>query len=345
MILLFSLLIASAVFQGRQGQLYLFIFFIIIFLYAGLRGDVGQDTLSYVRMYNEYGGVPVTNWFFVMEPLFVLLVWLHKLLFDNVTNFFLLFSAFQVFLLSVASKGLHHRNLFLFLYAIIFFFEFNLNILRAGSAFLIFLCSLSLSNKSDKASFFIFLVASLFHLSVLAFFPILISRINRPFKYIVGYFFSIVIFGIIFFPIIHHKFLFYISSMDLSLKWSTILFILTSIFIFTLILKRKINSILLNASLILIFTIFLIPYIGIAYRLLQGALIVIFYLLCERKLINVRELKADPNILFITALAIWFALFNWSFYLGEQEMRIRTGKGDPSYSFIPYSTFLKSNNR
>lgn len=100
------LLVFYRVSRSQLSSIFITSFFILLWLYAGLRGDVGQDTLSYTNLYQEQFGVPIENWFLKMEPGFVALVWLHKYLFDNVTFFFLLYSAFQAVLLNVATKSM-----------------------------------------------------------------------------------------------------------------------------------------------------------------------------------------------------------------------------------------------
>jgi hypothetical protein len=84
----------------------------------------------------------------------------------------LFYSFFQALLVILLCRKSSNPSLFIFFYVIVFYLNFHFNILRAGTATLIFL--LALESKSLPKVFLLFLVGLTFHISIIVGFPILL---------------------------------------------------------------------------------------------------------------------------------------------------------------------------
>jgi hypothetical protein len=82
---------------------------------SGVRGDVGQDTLSYGRIYAEMVDFDALKYMLLrQEPFFNLLMYLQKQVFDSYTGFLILIAFLQMLTLSYATRDMYHRNIFLY---------------------------------------------------------------------------------------------------------------------------------------------------------------------------------------------------------------------------------------
>src|SRR5690554_6479271 len=338
-----SLLVLHRLSSGVLSRLFIFIFFIAIWLYAGLRGDVGQDTLSYVNMYGEYGGIPLEYWFLKMEPVFVSLVWLHKKIFVNVSLFFFLYSGIQALLLYLIYQRLHHKVFFLISYTLIFYFEFHLNILRGGMAFLLFLTSLTEENK--RKSVLILTSSILFHVSVVVFIPLyfFVKRFNLRFSI----FLTLIVFSfsLLVLSFIGDKFEVYLKGVDFSYEFSTISVVLFVFFVFSSFLSFRLKVDYFSASSYLLLSVFLVPYVDIVYRVLYPSLLILLYFCTKSELFSLKRKRFSFRLPFVLVSVFWFSFSAIFFQFNEGQNRLDTGKGNPEFSYLPYSTFIEATGR
>jgi hypothetical protein len=305
-------------------------------VFSGLRGDVGQDTLSYTRMYQEYQGLPVFYWFSRMEPVFVSVMYFHKIVFNNLTLFFLLFSFLQSFLLSYATSGMVHRALFLAFYVIFYFLEYHTNILRAGLGLLLFLCALS---ADGKKSWFIFVLSIFSHISLIVFLPVLLVRekirLSVIFLVVIG-----LLLGFLFFKdLIFFKLIAYSLDSFSRFKVSLVAVGFTVLTALVVLVGNVRNKQILTAFLIFIIILNIATTSEIFYRFVSLSVVTLFYLLLSKRTFSLLHMRIKSHAILVIALAFWFGLGNIKFYITEREQRIESGTGNPMYSYLPYKFF------
>lgn len=343
------LLFCSSYYKGRVNYFSL-LFFILITLIAGLRGDVGQDTASY---YTHYERLVDFDSFTAMitskEPLLYLIMYPHKLLFNSYTSFLLLISALQSYLLYYATKSLHHRSFFLFFYLIIFFLEYHFNITRVSLAALFFLCSISVINHNKKKATVFIIASILSHLSILAVTPILMKELKLSAKMILRL--SIVLL-IIITPIFYLSFdiiLFKIEAYDM-LNFSTfyaprLIIIILSILWISYFLSRNISA-QIKFSLILVTIFYLYSGVSdIAYRLYTLTSLIFLYYICRNRMFELTT--ARVHIFLVGCLFLLLFLSYSSVYSAiiESDRISTSGSGNPQFTFIPYELFYDSQHR
>lgn len=197
--------------SGRELKpVFSLLFFVLIVFISGLRGDVGSDTYSYGRIYLDsvelfFEGVE--NFFFAYEPLFLGFSALHKLIFDDVTLYFLSVSALHGFLLWFSTRRLRHRWVFLSFYVVCFYLDFHFNVLRVSTAFLLFVSAMAA--KSKALSFFLLLSSALTHVTVIALFPVYFSAfiVGKRYSwiYFILFLFGLSLVFLFFYDYIHSK--------------------------------------------------------------------------------------------------------------------------------------------
>src|SRR5690625_1486465 len=183
---LFLILISLLALAGKKDKkqkYYLFAFFSILALTSGLRGDVGQDTLSYQKIFDNSDSIP--QLFSGMEPVLPLIAFLTRRTLDSYTAFLLIVSIIQFSLLAYATRNIEHRLLFFVFYLPAHFFQQHLNVLRAGLAVCFFLAALSNTEGKHynlKNTILFYTLAIFSHLSILITLPIIFLRLNLKSK-------------------------------------------------------------------------------------------------------------------------------------------------------------------
>ena len=336
--------------SSKYHSFYYFVFFTILFLIAGLRGDVGQDTFNYQQHYISL--IDFDSFLMILtskEPVLYILMYPHKIYFDDYTSFLLLVSLLQVTLLSYATKAMYHRATFLAIYVLVIFLEYHFNLLRASLALLFFLCSLNVVETNKKKSVLFFCLALFSHLTALIFLPILLLSLKlkmRHFILIISFFVGVGVFVAIFFgALIKYKIsaynLFDTSGFRIPLLVSALL-----VFSWISFLCNKKNDTKLFLTLLL-FTLafFMSSFSDIAYRMYYMLFTVLIYLTFTNKVFDLNKMKVQVYVLSVFLLSLWFTYSMSTNVAQEKNKRIATGNGLAEFSFSPYSFYYDSQYR
>lgn len=350
LICLFCLLVGSI----KSNKNFLMLpFFIVVFLFSGLRGDVGQDTYSYAKHFMEF--TSFFNWLEsdnLKEPFLYFFMSITKEINSSYTFFLLSISFLQATLLYYISKSLRHKVLFFIFYLLIYYLDFHFNILRASLSVLFFLCALRSFDERRKKVFYLFITLSvLSHLSSVLLFPILILKSKIGVRELILYLFvaGSIIFGVgyfVFGDLISHKISGYglngLDNFELRVKGA----ILILSFVILQFLVRKSSRELFLSSLILVFYYFLsFVFPDIGYRVFYIQFLLILYLLFSKEIFNSKRFLIRKHSLPILVLGCWLAFSSLSFLLNEYAVREGSGKGLLEFTYLPYSFYYESNYR
>ncbi|MBH0038958.1 EpsG family protein [Pseudoalteromonas sp. SWN166] len=352
-ILLFSILYLASRKKSKYQSICYFLFFAILFLLAGLRGDVGQDTYSYQLQYDSL--IDLENLFLQLrnaEPVLYLIMYPYKLIFDDLfgyTGFLLVISFLQILLLSYATKNMYHRSFFLAVYLTIFYLQFHFNILRASFAVLFFLCSLRVMSKSSHKSIIFYILALCSHLSSLIFLPILLCSLKIKLRYYMFFVILFILVGVggfvIFGDLVQRKVenydLLNLSAFEIPLGVVCILLISW----FSFFCSENISLEFYLTLLLFSLALFAYSFSDIAYRVYYILLVVLFYFSFERKVFNISSFKFEPHILSVFLLCLWFSFFSVRFIVNEKYLRNLNNDGLPEFSYSPYSLYNSSKYR
>lgn len=186
---------------------------LIITLFASLRSDVGTDTGSYLRLYENFI-FDKDSIYEKYEPGLSFLIHLFNKL--NLPSFSLIIALgfIQAFLLYFIIKRSSNPLVFLSMYIGLFYFNFEFNILRAGIATLSMVLVILYTLEDKKLIAFIFaFIACIFHVSSLLFLvPFYIWRSKYKLTYLL-----LMVLALAFFQInsyFYDKLFFYIESMN-----------------------------------------------------------------------------------------------------------------------------------
>lgn len=162
--------------SGRQKKFFAWVLFLLIFLFAGIRGLTGSDTPAYLHFFqlaSSFEGVIELLQF--IEPAFVLVNVLIRGIFEDNYYFLLLYSALQTGLLYLIYIKIKNK-IFILIYILIFYLNFHFNTIRAGTAALLLLYYLVEERRHLK--FGAALLAPGFHVSILVFYPFFLYRFS-----------------------------------------------------------------------------------------------------------------------------------------------------------------------
>lgn len=172
----------------KTRKFYIIVSFLIAWLVAGLRYDVGSDYFNYVRMYNEIGDIGLF-WAlstFRAEPLYVILNWIVYL-FTGQPEFIFIVTSFLVLILVYVNvlqkKESLNVGLAIFIFMALYYFP-NFTFIRLSIAVAIVFYSFKyLVNKNLKRFIFCILIAIGFHYTAIIMLPIYFL-VNKKDKYI-----------------------------------------------------------------------------------------------------------------------------------------------------------------
>jgi len=344
-------LLAAGVYSKSSNRFFFYtMLFIFLWLLAGLRGDVGQDTQNYGRhFYLLEEGMPFLDYFSSIEPVFAGEMVLFSVLFDDVTWFFLFYSFVQALFLIYILKSVSHKILFLFFYLFLYYLEFHMNILRAGLAVQIFVVSLIL--QPSRKSFAFLVLSIMTHFSIVYVSPVFLFRLRSSFGSKVSILavcsICVALLFVFIGGAISDKFEVYFLSSGNEFEVPTVAFIM-GIFLLVFVLANKSVS----PPIVVSFILFFVAWIGVGkfeifYRLYGLSFFVFMFLLFEERVIFGRDHGYSFRPLFMGALPIliWFLIVISYGYVTERERRVAEGLGDPEFSFIPYSAFYDSKVR
>lgn len=141
---------------------------ITITLFAAVRGFNGTDTYSYHLIFSENVSTPLIELVRIIEPLFALLLKFISIVTENSFVFIAFVSAIQGLILVKLVCTSKKPIIFLLVYVAIFYFEFEFNILRAGTAILLLvLASRCIASPRSRGFYVYGSAAVLMHYSAL----------------------------------------------------------------------------------------------------------------------------------------------------------------------------------
>lgn len=265
-----------------QAKTLVFIVFILLILFSGLRGLVGSDTSSYLLFYDLFKDPEMLSIYLAkMEPFFVLLVSLHSNIVDSKFMYIFMMSVFQGGLLYFVFRDSGNKYLFLLCYVLLFYLNFHFNTTRAAIAVMFFL--ISLTSESKKVKVFSAILAPGFHLSVLFFYPLLFTRMDLK-SFLIFVLFLIFGFALLtqhvdFFIAKYNLYENYMggNSSGISLSGS-IMFVSV---LASILFLRKLSRIFLGASFLFLSSIVINEFYSIGYRFIIIGLLLYLYFLLE----------------------------------------------------------------
>lgn len=273
--------LAGKVTSGQRVFL-LFIVFTVLVVFSGLRGLVGSDTLSYLTFYDQFKDPELLRSYLTrMEPIFVLLVWVHGYLLDSKLLYLIMMSCFQAWLLYLVFERSREGLLFLLFYILLFYLNFHFNITRAGVATMLLL--LSLTADSKKVKLLAALMAPGFHFSVLFFYPLLFMRLDSRRFLFLTILATLVLFLLFknmdYFFAKYQSYLGYMQSGSSGVSLAGVLIALNVLV--SIVLLRSPSRVLLGSSLLLLLALVVEVYHPIGYRLVNIGLLFYLYFLLE----------------------------------------------------------------
>ncbi|WP_207886322.1 EpsG family protein [Pseudomonas sp. 30_B] len=345
--ILFFLLVTGLLLVARrlpsyQSSILVGIVFIILLLFAGLRGLVGSDTYSYLTAYNNLSD---NDYFFYllgrMEPLFVILAWAHSHIFNSGFLYIFTISLIQIFLLWKICENSADRCLFLVAYVLVFYLNFHFNITRAAIASMLLLYSLC--SKSRSTSILAAILAPGFHVSVLLFYPLLFSRLGT--KWILILLLSLFAALAVFYQELYDfslKFLFYLDYLrgdSSGLSWYGTL--ITINVLASILLLPRVSYLFFGSAILLILSAVAYSFYPIAYRFIVIALLIYLFLILE---VLSKSRYSWGYIFFWAPVALTFSVLIYGISEERTILEQRIASGEPldnalESTYIPYEFY------
>lgn len=330
---------------SRQRQVLVFLSFAGMVFLPGLRGMVGPDTPSYLLIYNDIArDSAFSGRFGTIEPLFYILTFAHAKFFYSNSGYLFFISFLQGLLLYRCYKGAADRRfLFISIYLLVFYIEFHFNTLRAGLAALVFLAALQSSGRIKP--WILLFVAAGFHISLLAFAPLLAVRYRRkfflysfiPFLVIVG----VLVFNLDFFQAKLESYYEYLSEYSKGVSKSSVIY--SSIVLMSFLLLRRVSGeYIVSGGLIVVFYL-LYNFFPIVYRFVfLSAFFYLYYL--QEEFVSRRSKLVTGMVL--TALLSWhifITIYGVFFLESAFQDRIKSGETRLIESldslYVPYDVY------
>ena len=279
-VILFAILLSSFYKKDDNSKsiIFLFLSFLVLFLFSGLRYNIGYDySYTYVRLYNYLAmGYEISHY----EPLFLLLNKFVFLVFDNVDFVFLISSFLTIGIVYLAIKkqsSIVPLSIFLLIGSRFYFYSFTQ--VRQYIAIAIFLYAIKyIETKNIKKYMILIIIASLFHKLALAYIPIYFLsniRLTKK-KYITLSILSILVGGL-FIPLYSNLATHFFADYNfISINPDSIssVFIIIALFVWILtifyydnIKENNYNNIYIIMQLVLMFMIFSTYKITDSYRI------------------------------------------------------------------------------
>lgn len=325
-----------------QARAIVVIVFTLLVGFAGLRGLVGSDTVSYFLFYEQFKDPEVVSSYLTkMEPIFVLLLALHSNLVDSKFLYLFMMSVFQVWLLYLVYKKSSNRYLFLLCYVLIFYLNFHFNITRAAIAAMLLL--VALTSDSGRIKVIAALLAPGFHFSVLFFYPLFFTRMSVKFFLALAVFslagFFVFYYYLDFFVAKYHSYESYMSGRSAGVSLAGVLFfvnVLASVFIL-----RKVSFVFLWVSCLLMLSLIVNEFYPIGYRLVTIGLLLYFYFLLEE--LSARASKMN-YVFFWAPVFLAFSIFMYGLVneVPVLEKRIAAGEdlaNSLRSTYLPYKFY------
>lgn len=346
-LLVSGLILFAAKTSPMQAKFLTAVVFLILILFAGLRGLVGSDTFSYLMFYDQFKdpGV-VAGYLTKMEPVFLLLIAVHGYLLDSKFLYIFMVSLLQVWILYLVFKKSSRKYHFLFFYIILFYLNFHFNITRAAIASMLFL--LALKSESKNIKFLTAILAPGFHVSVLFFYPLLFVGLSLR-RFLSLAFLTTV--GVLFllrnpdyFLTKYYIYQDYLAGYSSGVSAYNVL-IFISVF-FSIVMLRKVSFLYLAVSFLLLLSLCIAEIFPIGYRLRTiGLLLYFFFLLEELSRGNYRLYY----IFFWFPVALTFGLSFYGVLKETSRVQERVVMGDHlddalKSTYIPYQFYWQDDD-
>lgn len=327
-----------------------FIFFVSLALLAGLRGDVGQDTFSYMNIYNREM-VSLDTLKIILkrqEPFPNILMFVHKQLIDNYTNLLFIVAVIQTMLLAYGTRKMFHRSLFLIFYLIIFYLQYQLSAMRAGFAILFMLAAFSDIEKAPKKALAFAVFGILSHISVIILLPLLLLKREVSFIKILKLICLLTLVAVFVFIKFESIILIKISRYDLLdfsqfrvPKLSTLLIIMLLV---SVLVARKASYALLASVFVYSLFLFLSGTFEIAYRLHSIALFGLMFLCFDEKVIGT-NFKLRFYFIGVLASLLWLSYTHTQYMFIEHDKWKSYKQTNRDFAYTPYNLYFQSQYR
>ncbi|MCQ9618254.1 EpsG family protein [Paenalcaligenes niemegkensis] len=308
----------------RVARCAVFIGFLLLILFPGLRGMVGPDTPNYLLIYNEIAENPsFTIRFGTIEPVFYFLTLTHAKLIGSDLGYLFFISFIQGTFLYFCYTRAKNRFLFIFVYLILFYIEFHFNTLRAGLAALLIM--LAIQSKENGKSWVLFFFALGFHISVLIFLPIIAVKAGkRAVLYSIIPIFIVVLVTFFNMDYVFLKAVNYTESSVSRLSTVSVLYSLMVLGTFFVVRRLSVGYVI--SGLIAVTCYMAINLYPIFYRLITLTAFVYMYFLQ-----NEVAIRSSRSILFpvFLILFLWYGyLSNYGIISLEEQFQTRLQAGD-----------------
>lgn len=173
-------IILISILLKNRNVFIIFLSLIPIIMFSTYRGTMGADTSNYIKMFNDFNNFD-SEFSFLNEPFFYILLFISKKISSNIEFFFFLNSTLVTFLYSLLISKFSLSRIFLLSVGPVFLIDTLTNGMRIGISYQILALGLILNTKNKRLT----VLASLFHISSLFYFfynrfinPI-IEKINK----------------------------------------------------------------------------------------------------------------------------------------------------------------------
>ena len=343
----FTLLLISWLTKSKWPY---YLFFALLVLIPGLRGDVGQDTFSYGTYFSSIHGIDsVVILLAQLEPVLTFLMYVVKKITGSYTVFLLLVSFIQGVLIWNISRKIEHKYLFLALYCSLFLIEYHFNVIRASLGILLFTNALLYAKVRVRLSALLVLLALLTHISAAIFIPVWLFRVKmKPLTFALTCSIIAVFFFVIWFVIgdmLLHKLEFYgltkVPNVEFPLLSTVLIFI---IFLGVAFLSKVTYTFLASVAIFSI-ALFLSATFDIMYRIFFISFFLVLVLAFERSSFSIKKVKFKPIIISLLVVNLWFSVGNLNYVLNEPYLRNSEDKVRQDFTFVPYELWYKSEYR
>jgi hypothetical protein len=152
----------------------LYLIILIITIFAGIRGEVGTDTLAYHEIYTEFLQNDFQTNIRSFEPGFIFLCYMTSFFSLNVYALTFSISLMQMYALCVIVKKTNKPIHFLLIYISLFYLNLEFNILRSGISVLFLVCASLYINSKSKNFYLYGFCSIIFHYSsLIGFIPLI----------------------------------------------------------------------------------------------------------------------------------------------------------------------------
>ena len=210
-----------------KTDLFFYLSFVILVLFAGLRFDVGADFMTYSGMFVEFKNEKAP---FLFEPANMFIINIVNTLDINHQAIFLIYSLISMSAVFYFIKKLSpSKELSILLFVTIGIFYFStFNIIRQWAAISLMLIAIVKLIDAKHIQFVLFIIlASLFHLSALILFVVVFFKIRFKFFYLIALLFgSMLVMELLLFIINSSKYAMYLNGVKFDQKGNPLLLLI-----------------------------------------------------------------------------------------------------------------------